>query len=163
MTRSEGNAANASPGNEPNFVLVASFEVGWMWEGDILFCNGKVYHWYRTKAFQNRWALTEVISDQQGKHPGEVTSQYKTTSIEPKRKRSFLRKHAKPVRRECLVYEIEFGMRWFKQEAWITQIPSQAGQQPDLIFLLCAGMYLGYCYNQDTAAAVAVCTTAAVT
>ena len=60
------------------------------------------------------------------------------------------------------MYEIEFGMHWFKQEAWITLPAYQAVQHPELTFLLCAGMYLGYCYNQDTSAAVAACATVAV-
>jgi hypothetical protein len=163
VTRPEEPAINSSTGNQPNFVHVASFEVGWMWEGDIVVHSGKVYHWYPTKSLRNAWALSEVISDREEDHRTELTTQGKPTNIERKRKGFRIRKHFKPVRRERLVYEIEFGMRWFKQEAWVTLPPYQAAQHPESIFLLCAGMYLGYCYNQDSAAAIAVCTTAAVT
>jgi hypothetical protein len=53
-------------------------------------------------------------------------------------------------------------MRWFKQEAWITLPAFQAVNAAELTFLLCLGMYLGYCVDQDSAAAVAASSTAAV-
>ena len=163
VTHPEDPATNSSTGKQPQFIQVASFEIGWMWEGDMVLHSGKVYHWYRTKSLRNAWALSEVISDPQQDHPTHTISQAKPANTERKRKRLRLWKHSRPVRRESVVYEIEFGMRWFKQEAWITLPSYQAAQHPGLIFLLCTGMYLGYCYNQDSAAAVAVCTTAAVT
>ena len=162
VTRPEGPIPNPSIGNQPNFVQFASFDIGWMWEGDLVLQSGKVYHWYRTKPFRNRWALSEMIPDRQENHPAERNTGEKPTGIEREHKKSRLRKHSRSVRRERLVYEIEFGMHWFKQEAWITLPASQAVQHPELTFLLCAGMYLGYCYNQDTSAAVAACATVAV-
>jgi len=40
-------------------VRVASFEFGWHNEGDILLPNGKIYQWYRTKAFSEAWAIVD--------------------------------------------------------------------------------------------------------
>ena len=88
--------------------------------------------------------------------------QGKPVGIERKHKISRFGRQPKPPRRERLVYEIEFGMRWFKQEAWITLPARQAVSVAELTFLLCLGMYLGYCFNQDSAAAVAASSVAAV-
>ena len=64
-----------------------------------------------------------------------------------------------------LVYEIQFGMHWFKQYNPIKldqAIISSHSTSPDhLDLLLILGMYLGYCNNQDAAGAVAA-TSAAV-
>lgn len=38
---------------------VASFEFGWLNEGDILMANGRVYQWYRTKTFNSAWAIVD--------------------------------------------------------------------------------------------------------
>lgn len=99
---------------------VSSFEIGWMYEGDILFASGRTYHWFRRKAFREVWA----ISDQE----------------------------------ENLVFEIQFGRHWFKQEAIVTLAGSKTAD--DVGLLICLAFYLGYCASQDAAAAVAA--TAAV-
>ncbi len=58
------------------------------------------------------------------------------------------------------VFEIQFGMRWFKQEAVVSLRPA-ADQTPELGLLLCLGFYLGYMSLQDAAGAAAA-TTAAI-
>lgn len=145
----------------PAYERLASFEVGWFWEGDLTLRSGEVFHWYRTKTFRNAWALTEVLPPD-NPQPETLGSQSKPAKIE--RKRRFFRfgRQPKPPRRERLVYEIEFGMRWLKQETWISLPARQAVNGATLTFLLCLGMYLGYCFNQDSAAVVAVSSTAAV-
>lgn len=37
----------------------ASFEIGWFYEGDIHLANGRIYQWYRTKAFSSAWAIVD--------------------------------------------------------------------------------------------------------
>jgi hypothetical protein len=147
--------------NQSDFLNIANFEVGWFWEGDLVLKNDEIFHWYRTKIFRNAWAMTEVVSNSD-LNPNKKETQDHSTSNNQKQRGFFFRKRSKPVRRERLVYEIEFGMSRFKQEAWITLPTHQAGYHPMLIFLLCTGMYLGYCYNQDSAAVVAVSSTAAI-
>lgn len=39
-------------------VEVASFEAGWLGDGDLVLADGRVFHWFKTKAFRNFWALT---------------------------------------------------------------------------------------------------------
>jgi hypothetical protein len=57
-------------------------------------------------------------------------------------------------------FEIEHGMHWFKQQAWITlHCPSS---DPDLPLLLCLAMYLLHCINNDLAGAVAATTAVTV-
>ncbi|MEW5868390.1 MAG: hypothetical protein AB1894_03885 [Chloroflexota bacterium] len=58
-----------------------------------------------------------------------------------------------------LVYEIEFGMRWFKRLARVRLAAPPSTPQLDL--LLCLGLYLGCCIIEDAAVVVAA-TTAAV-
>jgi hypothetical protein len=38
---------------------VASFEFGWLNEGGIHMANGRIYQWYRTKAFSSAWAIVD--------------------------------------------------------------------------------------------------------
>ncbi len=38
---------------------VASFEIGWLYEGDIHLANGRIYRWCRTKAFSSAWAVVD--------------------------------------------------------------------------------------------------------
>jgi hypothetical protein len=38
---------------------VASFEPGWMGDGDLVLANGHVFQWYKTKALCNSWALVD--------------------------------------------------------------------------------------------------------
>ncbi len=40
-------------------VQAASFEIGWLYEGDIRVANGRVYRWHSTKAFRNAWAVVD--------------------------------------------------------------------------------------------------------
>ncbi len=37
----------------------ASFEIGWLYQGDIHLANGRVYRWCRTKAFRDAWAVVD--------------------------------------------------------------------------------------------------------
>ncbi len=161
-TRPVEPSADSGKGNLPASVQVASFEVGWFWEGDIVLSSGEVYHWWRTKTFRNAWALTEVISEDEKSLPTKMVTQRESTRNKPERKGFRLRRSSKPVRKEKLVYEIEFGLRGLKQENWVTLPAHPHGIHPELVFLLCLGMYLGYCYNMDSAAAIAGSVTAAV-
>lgn len=43
----------------PSGVRAASFEFGWLGDGDISLANGRVYRWYRTKAFRSAWAIVD--------------------------------------------------------------------------------------------------------
>jgi hypothetical protein len=106
--------------------------------------------------------MTQVLTNRDADNSTMMNNQGKPVSVMDKQKGFHLRRRPKPVRRERLVYEIEFGMHWLKSEAWISVPSSQLVNHPELIFLLCAGMYLGYCYNQDNAAVAAVSVTAAV-
>jgi hypothetical protein len=54
------------------------------------------------------------------------------------------------------VFQIEYGMNWFKGEAWIDL--SVLPDFPDLPLLLCLAMYLIHCFNQDAAAGAAAAT-----
>jgi hypothetical protein len=39
---------------------VASFEAGWLGDGDLVLSDGRAFQWYRTKAFlNNAWALAD--------------------------------------------------------------------------------------------------------
>ena len=154
-TRPAKTAENPGTVNRTAYERLASFEVGWFWEGDLTLSSGEVFHWYSTKAFHNAWAMTEVL-------PAETGEEDKPGRIERKRGLFRLGRKPKPPRRERLVYEIEFSMRWLKQEAWINLPARQAVNAAELTFLLCLGMYLGYCFNQDSAAAVAASSTVAV-
>lgn len=60
-----------------------------------------------------------------------------------------------------IMFEIEFGMRWFKHEAcvFLRRTPQI---HPELGLLICFAFYLGYCTMQDAAGAVAATSTAAV-
>jgi hypothetical protein len=40
-------------------VEVASFEPDWRGDGELYSTHGEIYHWYRTKAFRNFWALAD--------------------------------------------------------------------------------------------------------
>jgi len=62
-----------------------------------------------------------------------------------------------------LLFEMALGMRWFKREGLIT-LEVKPSIFPNLDLLICLSFYLGYCEQQDTAAAVAATTgvTAAV-
>lgn len=53
-----------------------------------------------------------------------------------------------------LLYELEFGMRWFKHSAHVT-LKRQAYRVQDVGLLLCLGVYLSYVTMLDTAAVVA--------
>ena len=161
-------SASSTQESRPGANRIASFEIGWFGEGDLILSSSKVFHWYRTKAFRNAWAITEVIPED---HPepdgefrpsGETDAQEKSPTTQHKRNNIRIGRRSKPRRRERLVYEIEFGMHWFKQEAWITLLSAKAANGSELTFLLCAGMYLGYCFNQDAAGAVAASSTVAV-
>jgi hypothetical protein len=160
-TRLAKPAENIGMENRPAYERLASFEVGWFWEGDLTLSSGEIFHWYRTKSFRNAWALTEVLPLS---HPqsAEMGKEGEPARNERKRKLFRLGRQPKPARRERLVYEIEFGMHWLKQEAWITLPAPQAVNAAELTFLLCLGMYLGYCFNQDSAAVAVTSSTAAV-
>jgi hypothetical protein len=123
--------------DQPTRSQVACLEFGWLYEGDIQLMDGQVFHWYRTKAFANAWAVSKVIDsppldDQQNKKM----------------------KHKKAPRSERLIYEIDYGMHWFKYEAFVTLFTKQS-DTPELPLLLCMGLYLVYCATHDAAAAVA--------
>jgi hypothetical protein len=38
---------------------IASFEPNWFGEGDLVFSDGRMFHWYRTKALCDHWALAD--------------------------------------------------------------------------------------------------------
>jgi hypothetical protein len=38
---------------------IASFEPGWLGDGDLVLTDGRVFQWYRTKALGNAWALAD--------------------------------------------------------------------------------------------------------
>lgn len=40
-------------------VEVASFEPDWLGDGDLVFADGCVFHWYKTKALRHSWALAD--------------------------------------------------------------------------------------------------------
>jgi hypothetical protein len=52
---------------------IASFEAGWLGDGDLALADGRMLHWYRTKALGNAWALADpsdnvLIEIQAGTH-----------------------------------------------------------------------------------------------
>ena len=102
-----------SPGSE---VPTARFQFDWLKNCRVFLKDGRRFNWFRTKTFQDAWALT-------GKD-------------------------------DTLIYEISFGTRWFKRQASIT-LSLHPGEVSQLDLLLCLGFYIGYCIQQDTAAAVA--------
>ena len=161
VTRPVKPAENSGMVKHPAFERLAAFEVGWFWEGDLTLNSGEIFHWYRTKIFHNAWALIEVLLPD-NPQLAETGMQGKPARVEQKRKSFRFGKPSKLPRLERLVYEIEFGMHWLKQEAWITLPALQALNNVELTMLLCLGMYLGYCYIQDSAAGVAVSSTVAV-
>jgi hypothetical protein len=163
VTRPVAASLNSGAENHPAVEQIASFEVGIFWDGDLVLRGGEVFHWYRTKTWQNTWAMTQVLSDLDSNQAAETAEPDEVAKVEKKRRGFRFGKQKKPKRREKLVYEIEFGWHWFKQQAWIRLPASQAVQPPEPVFLLCTGMYLGYCLNQDSGAAVAVSSTAAIT
>jgi hypothetical protein len=38
---------------------LASFEANWRGDGDLCLSSGRIYQWYKTKAFRNFWALAD--------------------------------------------------------------------------------------------------------
>ena len=66
---------------------------------------------------------------------------------------------------DLLLYEIQFGFRWFKQynPVWLRSdtITSFESHPDQLELLLVLGLYLGTCSNQDAAGAVAATSAAA--
>jgi hypothetical protein len=42
---------------------VASFEMGWLGDGDVTLANGKVYKWFRTGILSNNWVLEDENGD----------------------------------------------------------------------------------------------------
>lgn len=38
---------------------IASLDFGWLRDGDLTLTNGRVFRWYRTRAFRNFWALAD--------------------------------------------------------------------------------------------------------
>lgn len=161
VTRPIEASEDSSSATRPTHKRLATFEVGLFWEGDFTLSSGEIFHWYRTNILHNAWAMTEVLPPV---HSQTAEMELQGKPVRNERKHNFFRfgKRPKPPRRELLVYEIEFGMRWFKQEAWINLPVHQVVNIAELTFLLCLGMYLGYCFNQNVAAAVAVSSTATV-
>jgi hypothetical protein len=63
------------------------------------------------------------------------------------------RKYAMVESGDNLLFEIEHGFHWFKQQAWVKLLCQVT--DPDLSLLLCLSMYLLYIINNDLAGAVA--------
>jgi hypothetical protein len=38
---------------------VASFEPDWLGDGELVLSDGRLFHWYKTKAFRNHWARAD--------------------------------------------------------------------------------------------------------
>lgn len=107
--------------NKGTEIEVACFEYDWTKDCTINLKDGRNFNWFRTKTFQEAWALT--------------------------------------AENDSLIYTMEMGTHWFKRQARLvlSVLPADLA---DLDLLLCLGFYLGYCAQQDTAAAVAATTAA---
>jgi len=100
-------------------IEVARFDYDWTKDCTIYLKDGRTYEWFRTKTFQEAYALT--------------------------------------AEDDSLIYAMELGTHWFKRQARL-ELGVLPADLADLDLLLCLGFYLGYCAQQDTAAAVAATT-----
>jgi len=101
----------------------ASFEIGWLGEGELQVAGVGRYSWYRTKVLGSAWAIADQDKD--------------------------------------VLLEIQFGMHWFKHEAYVV-LRRTPKAIPEMGLLICFAFYLGYCTMQDAAGAVAATSAAAV-